>query len=142
MTSTPSKFFLLAFLLLVAGPAMSADSVGYPPLPSEVGTYEYPPLPTEYEMVGFDWDGFYAGVGLGGARITSGGGTETLAHLDAIIGVNVTKDEFLLGAELFLGASRDIASGTYGGHGGVEARAGYLIDQDVLIYAGHWPSAL
>jgi outer membrane immunogenic protein len=100
------------------------------------GPTEYPPLPTEYAQTGFDWDGFYAGVGLGGAMVSNGGGTDTLAQLDAIVGVNLTQDSFLVGAEIWLGANRDQSSGTYGGHGGIEARAGYLVDPNVLIYAG------
>ncbi|AVX05010.1 hypothetical protein MXMO3_02498 [Maritalea myrionectae] len=124
MTTFKSALLLATASLLMTGQAMAGDPI------------DYPPLPTDYVQSGFDWDGFYAGVGLGGASIAVDSGTDTMAHLDAIVGVNATYDDFLFGAEIFLGASRDMSSGIYGGHGGVEARAGYLIDQDVLIYAG------
>ncbi|TDQ63695.1 outer membrane immunogenic protein [Maritalea mobilis] len=124
MTLLKSTLLATAAAAMLAGQALAGDPI------------DYPPLPTEYVETGFDWDGFYAGVGLGGTSIAVDSGTDNLAQLDAIVGVNITHDSFLFGAELFLGASRDIASGTYGGHGGIEARAGYLIDQDILIYAG------
>lgn len=124
MKHLKSAIWATAATAIFAGHALASDAI------------DYPPLPTDYVKTGFDWDGFYAGVGLGGARIANGGGTDTMAQLDAIVGVNVTNDDFLFGAELWLGAYRDQGTGTYGGNGGVEARAGYLINQDVLIYAG------
>ncbi|MCF4098055.1 hypothetical protein [Maritalea mediterranea] len=120
MTKLKSILTLSATTLLMVGSALAGDAI------------DYPPLPTEYVQVGFDWEGFYAGVGIGGANING----DTMAQLDAIVGVNVTQDDFLIGAEIWLGGYRDQGSGAMGGSGGIEARAGYLFTQDVLAYAG------
>jgi len=81
---------------------------------------------------GFDWDGFYMGVGLSGSSLSNGIVTDTTGYLDLIAGFNVTSGDMLFGLEGWVGAYSD---GTNSGwSGGAEVRAGYLISPDALLY--------
>jgi len=82
---------------------------------------------------GFDWDGFYAGVGVTGSSLTNGV-TDTTAYLDIIAGFNVTHENFLFGVEGWLGGYSINNGASTGTGGGIEARAGYLASEDVLVY--------
>ena len=86
---------------------------------------------------GFDWDGFYAGVGVSVDTASSGAATESYAYIDAIIGFNATNDDILFGVEAWVGAYNEISPATSNGvGGGAEARVGYLASPEALIYAG------
>lgn len=122
-------FFHKTFLITSASLLMSTAVLAADPI-------DYPPLPTEYVETGFDWDGFYAGVGISASSHSDGISTNSTGYLDAIVGVNITQENFLLGLEAWIGLNRDFNTATLGGGGGIEGRVGYLIDQDVLIYSG------
>jgi len=104
-----------ASALLISGSALAADPV------------------QDYSSNGFDWDGFYMGVGVTGSSLTNGGPAVTTAYVDIIAGFNVTNDQLLFGLEGWLGGYN--GGGSSGSGGGIEARAGYLASDDMLIYA-------
>ncbi|GLQ18580.1 outer membrane protein [Maritalea porphyrae] len=99
-----------------------------------ISTSAYAADPVANPSTGFDWDGFYAGVGVTGTSFSNGGPAETVGFVDAIIGFNVTNDQILFGLEGWIGAYAD--SSSTGTGGGVEARVGYLANPDMLIYTG------
>ncbi len=79
---------------------------------------------------GFDWDGFYMGIGILGASFTP---AASLGQIDFIAGANFTNGDMLFGLEGWLGFARDnLAIDEWGG--GIEARAGYLITPEALLY--------
>lgn len=98
----------LASLLVLSGPALAAD----------------------YNSSGFDWDGFYAGIGASGSAWSNG---ETVYSVDGIAGFNIVNDGILFGAEGFFGYVVDSSSLT-GTEGGVNARLGYLVSNDAVAY--------
>ena len=87
-------------------------------------------VPVVDEVAPSDWDGFYAGLGLTGTRYTPG--ADVLGSLDAIVGVNVVADMFVLGVE---GQISGYTS-TFGNGVQVsgEIRGGVLATPDILIY--------
>lgn len=87
-------------------------------------------MAVDYAMPGFDWDGFYAGVGIDGSAYNSG---TTIGQVALEAGVNGTTGDFLFGAEIYGGWAVNnggVSSAVIGG----EVRAGYLVDPDVLLY--------
>lgn len=79
----------------------------------------------------FDWDGFYAGVGVSGAFYNT---NRRLAEVDGIVGVNyMAGADWLIGAEVFGGFSRNDINVTSGVIG-AEARVGYLVAPEALMY--------
>ena len=86
-----------------------------------------------YEQSAIDWSGFYAGVFAG---IQDGGSSDSQASLGLQAGVNAQFDFVLLGAEVSVrglpAADSEIART---GHGQILARAGLVVDDNVLVYA-------
>jgi opacity protein-like surface antigen len=79
----------------------------------------------------FDWEGFYAGVGVSGAFYNT---NRRFAEVDGILGVNfMAAADWLLGAEVFAGLARNDLNATSGVVGG-EVRAGYLVAPEALMY--------
>lgn len=101
--------------LLFSGSAMAADY-------------------NSYSSGNFDWDGFYAGLGVTGSSLTNGV-TDTAGYLDFVVGGNVTSGNFLFGAEGWVGLY-GISGGNSGVGGGVEGRIGFLLSEEVLLYTG------
>ena len=88
--------------------------------------------PAYVPSAGFDWDGFYMGVGVTGSSLSNGIVTDTTGYLDLIAGFNVTFGDALFGAEGWIGGYSD---GTFSGYGGgAAARVGYLMTPDALVY--------
>lgn len=122
------KLFIgLSSVALVAGMGTSALAADYSaPVMSE---------PVMMTDPGFDWDGLYAGLGLGAAAFTSAGPSATDAYVRFILGANMTVDSFLLGVEGWVGGYNTISGfGTSGYAYGGQVRAGYLATPDVLLY--------
>lgn len=109
---------------VLAGPALAADL-----------TLEFmePPETPPYPYAGFDWEGFYAGVGIGATGLTSGGPAEQEYQLQGIAGFNFLASDLLLGAEVYAEYVTDFTDSTTAA--GAEARAGYLVTDEVLLYA-------
>ncbi len=83
-----------------------------------------------YSSAGFDWDGFYAGLGVSGGLYSSG---TTIGTGDLILGANVTSGNMLFGAEGWIGGAIN-NSGVTAIHSGAEVRAGYLFTPEALLY--------
>ncbi len=79
---------------------------------------------------GFDWDGFYMGVGITGLGLNTG---TNVGFADVIAGFNVTSGNMLFGAEAWVGGWSSSAPATGWGFG-AEARAGYLMTPEALVY--------
>ena len=108
------------------------------------------PAPT-YNSAGFDWGGFYMGLGISGSALvvdntTSDDDTTSddalrafnnntafkTGYLDLIVGVNMTVDSLLFGLEGWIsGFSGDWSNG-FGA--GAQARLGVLVSPEVLLY--------
>lgn len=97
-----------ASLLMLSGPALAAD----------------------YSSSGFDWDGFYAGIGASGSAWSNG---RTVYSVDGIVGANVTSDGMLYGAEGYFGWVTDDLGAT-GTEAGVNGRLGFLVSNDAVAY--------
>jgi outer membrane immunogenic protein len=112
-------------LVLAPGAAQAADLIRVP----TSGTMEVP----VHEEHSFDWSGFYAGV-FGGVRSGSVSGSQAGVGLQA--GVNAQFDFMLVGAEVAVrglsAAESDLGSTS---HGQILARAGLVLDDNVLVYA-------
>lgn len=78
---------------------------------------------------GFDWDGFYMGVGVTGASFPA----HTTGYLDLIAGANFTSGSMLFGVEGWIGGYRDSVP-VHGWGGGIEGRLGLLATPDALLY--------
>lgn len=87
-----------------------------------------------YASSTFNWDGFYAGVGVSGSTWSNGGPALTALDLDAVVGVNYTYDDFLIGLEASVGPWWDSAPNN-GYAASLEARAGMLVTPETLLYA-------
>lgn len=82
-----------------------------------------------YEVAGFDWSGFYAGV-YGSAQNSALWGTQY--GLGANAGVNAQFDFYLLGAEVAVqGLTDGLGDTTYGQ---LLGRAGLVVSDNVLLY--------
>lgn len=78
----------------------------------------------------FDWDGFYAGLGVSGAAWSN---TLTVGMLEGIIGANVTSGPVLFGVEGTFGVGGDSA-GAFGWQVAGDGRLGFLATPDVVFY--------
>jgi len=116
------RTFLLGTVVgvLVGGSAIAAEILGEQP---------------EAYSSDFDWNGVYVGVGASADAYTDGFVSGNSVYLDVIVGANVTTGDFLLGAEAWVGWYNDIGFST-GFGAGAEVRAGALVSEGVLIYAG------
>lgn len=91
----------------------------------------YAPDPAiAYASPGFDWDGFYAGIGGAGSFYNTGA---SVGQIEVEAGVNFTADQFLFGVEGLVGWGFN-SNGTNGVVIGAEARAGYLVAPEALLY--------
>ncbi len=79
----------------------------------------------------FDWDGFYAGVGIAGSFF-NGGNRVMQGEIEA--GVNFTSGDILFGVEAFVGYGYESVAALWGGMAGAEARVGYLMTPEALLY--------
>lgn len=125
VTTTPALgVFMnkLAVIAVLAGAtALSSGAYAADPI------YGLPVAPA----YGFDWDGFYAGVGVGGSSF-AGGASNWGAGLH--LGANVTFEDFLVGVETSLYYGKTQPADQWGYVFGLEARAGYLVAPEVLVY--------
>ncbi|UYQ73374.1 outer membrane beta-barrel protein [Pelagibacterium flavum] len=110
----------MAGAMLLAGTVQAADVI-YP-------AYEVPVAPV---ADGFDWDGFYAGVGVSGSLW--GGGARSVGG-SLSVGGNATFDNFLVGIEGSAHYGYSNATNDWGYVLGLEGRAGYLVAPEVLVY--------
>ncbi|HHG89453.1 MAG TPA: porin family protein [Devosia sp.] len=83
-----------------------------------------------FSSAGFDWDGFYVGLGVTGGQWSN---TESFGLVDIIAGVNVTAGDVLFGGEAWIGGY-GTSFGFTGVEGGLEGRLGYLVSPEALIY--------
>ncbi|WP_029040060.1 outer membrane protein [Cucumibacter marinus] len=95
--------------------------------------YKEPPATPPYPYAGFDWEGFYAGVGFGSTGLTSGGPADQEYQFQGIAGFNFLASSVVLGAEVYAEYVTDFTDSTTAV--GAEARAGYLVTDDMLVYA-------
>ncbi len=105
--------------------AQAADSISVP----TSGSMEVP----VHEQPGFDWSGFYAGV-FAGINESGLGGSQASIGLQA--GLNARFDFLLVGAEVAVqglpGAEPNLGGTS---QGQILARAGLVVDDNVLVYA-------
>lgn len=120
-----NRFRLFVLALLVAA--------GTPALARAADIYVPPPIPVA-EPTGFDWNGFYAGVGIG-YEGWSGAGTSDTLLLGGELGFNTTFDRLLLGFEASAAPYYLIDEGEVAWRVGVDARFGVLATDSVLLYA-------
>ncbi len=140
-------------LLSIAVPAlMTTGALAHSPV---VAPEPMTPAPT-YKSDGFNWGGFYMGLGISGSALavdntTSNDDTASdddtafnnnrtfnnntafkTGYLDLIVGVNMTADSLLFGLEGWIsGFSGDWSNG-FGA--GAQARLGVLVSPEVLLY--------
>jgi len=86
-----------------------------------------------YSAATFDWDGFYAGLGITGGAFMTGPAPSNYASIDGIAGVNMTSGAALFGVEGQLSGVNDFTNGWMWSAKG-EFRAGYLAAPEALIY--------
>lgn len=110
---------LAAASLTVASTAFGADAIGIPA----------PIAPVVPVASTFDWNGFYAGVRVGGENVVD---ADTSWLVGAEIGVNAAFDMFVLGAEL--AADYVFADGEEYGYLEGTVRAGVLLMPEALLY--------
>ncbi len=108
---------IAASTLMVSG-AIAADPII---------TVEPAYIPQSYS---FDWDGFYAGLGVTGIMPSAG---TNFGSLDLIAGANFTNGDMLFGLEGWGNYTGDGVTTAWGG--GLEARIGYLATPEALLYA-------
>ena len=86
--------------------------------------------PASYDSATFDWDGFYIGLGVSGTSWVPA--SPSYGYIDVIAGFNATSGDMLFGAEAWISGYSD---GTASGYsGGAEARIGYLVSPEALVY--------
>jgi outer membrane immunogenic protein len=81
----------------------------------------------------FDWNGFYAGVGIA-YEDWSGPGAADSYNLTAKIGGNAVMDMFVLGAEGYVTGYYLIGPNVWQAKWGADVRAGALVTDTVLLY--------
>ncbi len=104
--------------------AYAADLISYPTSTEEV-------LPI-IDDVGFDWNGFYAGL-YGVGQFSPVGGTQM--GLGISLGASAQFDMFVLGAEVAYHGLNEGNLPTTTSYGQVLVKAGVLVTDDVLLYA-------
>lgn len=120
--NTLKKVAIVALLSTTAtGSALAADAITTPPPP-------IPQVPV-VDYSGFDWNGFYAGLGVGAQNEITG---NTSWALGGQLGVNAAFDFFVVGAEAGLEGVFDTPD-TYA-YGSILGRAGVLVTNDLLAY--------
>lgn len=107
---------------VLAGAAVAADPI-----------MPVPVVPVAPVASGFDWNGFYAGVGVGGAFLSNPPATSTHTLLNVVVGGNIVADSFLFGLEGSAGGYW-LSGGGSGWNATASARAGVLVDPNVLVY--------
>ena len=112
-------------IALAASALLTTGALAHTPAPAPVE-----PAPT-YNSTGFDWDGFYMGLGVTGLTFPSVG--QNGGMIDVIAGVNMTSGDFLFGAEAWVGGY-SLGPALSGVVGGAEARVGYLVSPEALVY--------
>ncbi|AVX04555.1 outer membrane protein [Maritalea myrionectae] len=111
---------MLASAAMTAGASAADPVIDYTPAPTAAPAYSNP---------GFDWNRFYAGVN--GAYVNA---ASDVWGIGAIAGMNTQFDEMVFGFEV--GAQANYDGGTYyGAQYDLTGRAGYLVSDDVLLYA-------
>ena len=115
-------------IALVLAPGWTTQAADLITVPTS-GSMEVP----IHEQQSFDWSGFYAGV-FSGIRGGSVSGSQASIGLQA--GVNAQFDYMLVGAEVAVRGLPALESdiGTTS-HGQILARAGLVVDDNVLVYA-------
>lgn len=106
----------------VAGGALAADAIGIPAPAAPI-------IPVYDAGSGFDWNGFYAGLSVGG--INNIDDDETDWTLGGQVGANAAFDFFVVGAELGLDAVFDDETYAYGT---ALARGGVIVTDSLLAY--------
>lgn len=91
---------------------------------------DMPDAAMQYASPAFAWDGFYAGLGVAGDAFNGG---VNAGQIEAEIGVNYTVDQFLFGVEAF-GGWAFMNNSTNSALLGAEARIGYLVAPEALLY--------
>jgi outer membrane immunogenic protein len=116
----------VAAAALLVGGAQAADLI-IPTTPQPI-----------YEAAGFDWEGLYAGVRVGGEFFDSdvvGDDSDTLGVIGGAVGVNfIPADPFLIGAEVtadYVFGDDDVDFGEFFAN----VRAGAVVTDSVLVYA-------
>ena len=125
MTILKTTLLAAASTVLFAQTALAADPV------EQYDDWESPVVSS-----GFDWDGFYAGVGITGSALSNGGPNATRAYVDLIMGYNITHENILFGIEGWASGHESLSGSSSGFGAGIEARTGYLATDDLLLYAG------
>lgn len=92
---------------------------------------ESPAVPVDDAV--FNWTGLYAGLGVKGSSLSDGVNTDTTGYINLEVGANAQIDSIVLGVEGWVGGYA-ISAGGSGVAGGLEARAGYLLTESVLLY--------
>jgi outer membrane immunogenic protein len=86
----------------------------------------------------FDWEGFYAGVGVSGTSysvVFFNTPSLRFGEIDGVLGVNfMPAADWVLGAEIFGGLSRSLDFNFTSGVIGGEVRGGYLVTPEALMY--------
>jgi len=104
---------VIAFAAALTGGAQAAD------------------MNSTYSSSTFNWDGFYAGLGISGLSETTTG--VTAGYLDGYVGVNFTSGALLFGAESLASIWRS-STGSTGYSFGGEGRLGWLASPEVVLY--------
>jgi len=93
---------------------------------------EVTPAPV-MDQGGFDWEGFYLGVGIEYA--TFDGGAFSEFHVSKHVGYNFDLGSgIILGVEGYASVWTTIGSGEWDWNAGIEKRLGVLVSPDVLLY--------
>lgn len=124
------NLFKKSFGLLAGGAATLMLAVGATAAADPVIT---PDPMINYASPGFNWDGFYAGAGIGGAALTDGTYATRTLDLQAVGGYNYTASDFLIGIKGAIGPYWSAAGGRDVVVSG-ELRGGVLITPQTLLY--------
>ena len=111
-----------ATLALAAAAALTASSA----LAADLSA-----TPATFNSATFDWNGFYAGVGVAGTVWNPA--FASYGYLNGILGVNAVSGNAVVGGEIWAGVL-GYSGGTPEFEGGAEVRAGYLVSPEVLAY--------
>jgi len=84
-----------------------------------------------YNSATFDWNGFYAGLGVSGAIFPF----YNHEIVNVIGGINATSGKILFGLKGWVGLWTNTPTPVTGGHGaGIDARLGYLVTPAIVFY--------